>query len=103
MGEGNIFSLFTLAERGVPHSRSGCGGYPIPGLGWGWGVSHSRSGVGGYPIPGLGWGRGYPGQIWMEGGTSSQVWMVGGGMQGTPWPGLDGGGVSPWPGLNGGR
>ena len=79
MGEGNIFSLSTLAGRGVPCSRSVGGGYPIPGL-WvwggtlsqacGWGEPHPRSGwggtpsqawVGGYPIPGLCWGYPIPG------------------------------------------
>ena len=69
MGEGNIFSLSTLAGRGVPHPRSR----------WGGGVPHPRSGWWGYPVPGLGWG----------GGTPSQVWMVGGGY---PVPGLDSGG-----------
>ena len=55
-GEGNIFSLFTLAGGGaeVPHLRSG-GGVPISGLRWGGtparsrGVPHLRSEVGGYP------------------------------------------------------
>ena len=63
MGEGNIFSLFTLAEGG---------GYPIPGL------------LGGYPIPGV--DGGYP----ISGlgvGTPTQVWV-----EGYPIPGLDGGG-----------
>ena len=60
MGEGNIFSLFTLAGRGgVPHPRSvDRGGYPIPGWGGGYhvpglggGVPHPRSGGGGVPCP----------------------------------------------------
>ena len=62
MGEGNIFSLSTLAGRGVPRPRSvRGGGYPIQGLGEG--VPHPRSGwegypvwVGGYPNPRCGWG-----------------------------------------------
>ena len=62
MGEGNIFSLFTLGGGGVPHLRSGVGGYPISGLRWGvphlrsgvGGVPHLRSEVGGYPISGQG-------------------------------------------------
>ena len=59
MGEGNIFSLFTLVGGGeVPHLRSEVGG-GVPHLrsevG---GVPHLRSEVGGYPISGL--GRGYP-------------------------------------------
>ena len=70
------------------------GGYPIQGLMWGilWpGLDGGR-----YPIPG-GWG--YPGQVWIVGGTQGtplgQVWMVGGYLipgVGVPWPGLDGGG-----------
>ena len=60
MGEGNIFSLFTLAGRGgggmYPISGiSRGGGYPVPGLGGG---IPSQVWVGGYPISGL--GRGVP-------------------------------------------
>ena len=62
MGEGNIFSLFTLE-----------GGYPISGLKWR-GVPHPRSG--GYPISGLGRVC-TPSQVWVPhlrlGGTPSQV------------------------------
>ena len=52
IGEGNIFSLFTLGGWGVPHLSSEVGGYPISGPG------------GGVPRPGL--------DVW-EGGTPSQV------------------------------
>ena len=83
MGEGNIFSLFTLAGGGVPHLRSG-GGLP-----------HLRSEVGRYPISGPG---GYLGQVLMlgrgvpnfrseVGGYPSQVSMMGG-YPGTPYPGM---------------
>ena len=81
---GYIFTLSTLA---------GGGGYPVSGLGRGWGTP-SQVWVKGYPIPGL--GGGYP--ISGLGGTPSQVWMVGG----VPHPGLDGGGGVPQPGLDGG-
>ena len=82
MGEGNIFSLFTLAGEGIPHLRFEVGGYPISGLGGvphpmsggypisglGRGVPHLRSRV--VPISGLGW---YPSQVWgvphLQGGT----------------------------------
>ena len=92
MGEGNIFSLSTLAGGGgggrrVPHPRSGWGGYLIPGLG-GWG---------GYLIPGLVGGT--PSQVWMVGGIPrvppNWVLMVGG----VTWPGLHGEGGYPIPGL----
>ena len=57
-------------SRGVPHLRSGWGGT----LSQVRGVPHLRSG---YPIPGL--GGGVPGvppiQVWMVGGTPSQVWV----------------------------
>ena len=78
MGEGNIFSLFTLAGGeggtpsqiwGVPHLRSEVGGGYLARSGLG-GVPHPMSGVGGYPISGPGGtpspeedpmsGRGYP-------------------------------------------
>ena len=71
MGEGNIFSLFSLAG-GTP-SQVWVGGYPISGLGRG--GTPSQVWVGGYPVQGLG-----------RGGTPSQV---GGGIphlrsEGTP-------------------
>ena len=59
MREGNISSLSTLAEGGVPHPADG--GIPHPRSGWG------------YPIPRSGWGVPHS-QIWMR-GTLSQVWM----------------------------
>ena len=88
MGEGNIFSLFTLAGRGgtpsqtwdgvpcprsggVPHPRSGWGGYPVPGLGGRYPAP--GLGWGGYPVPGLGWGVPCPKSG--LGGTLSQVWV----------------------------
>ena len=83
MGKGNILSMSTLAGGGTLSQV--CGGYPIPGVGGGYpilglGRGYPVSGLGGgYPIPGLkGWGYpGYPpGQVWMEGGTPSQVWGV---------------------------
>ena len=58
----------------VPHPKSG--GYPIPDQGK---VPHLRSGGGGTPIPGLGWGGPHP-RSWL-GGTLSQV---GGTQGGTP-------------------
>ena len=61
MGEGNIFSLFTLA---------GGEGYLIPGLGWGGGTP-ARSGWWGYSIPGLG---GVPKSGLDGGGTQSLGW-----------------------------
>ena len=79
MREGKSFSLFTLAERGIPRPRPGWGlggGYPIPGLGGE--VPHPRSGWG-YPILLMG---GTPSQVHM-GYTPSQVWM------GYPIQGLD--------------
>ena len=48
MGEGNIFSLSTLAGRGVPRPRSMGGGYPIPGT---QGTSHHHQDWMGYPHP----------------------------------------------------
>ena len=77
MGEGNIFSLFTLAEGG---------GTPSQVLG---GVNHLRSEVGGYPIPGMGWGVPQPG---LDGGGTPGTPHPG---MGYPQPGLDEGGV-PW-------
>ena len=60
MGEGNIFSLFTLAGGGGYPVQVWMGGVPDLRSGW-WGVPHLRSG-------------GYPGQVWMVvGGTPSQV------------------------------
>ena len=73
IGEGNTFSLSTLAGRGVPrprsrwggvpHLKSGYRGNPISGLGKGvphprsrWGVPHLKSGYRGYLVPGLGGG-----------------------------------------------
>ena len=80
---------------GVPYPRSRVGGYPIPGLGWG------------YPIPGrypgqvlmMGEYPGYPpDQVLMVGGYPSQVWMVGGyPIPGVPQPGLDDGGYPGYP------
>ena len=77
--------------RGVPWpGLDGGGGYPIPGLGWeGYCIPRStlvRSGSEGeVPRSGLDNGMGYPGHVWMVGGTPSQGW-------GVPQPGLDGGG-----------
>ena len=49
-----LFSVcLSTSGGGVPHPRSGRGGYPIPGLGGG-GVLHPRSGQG--TPPDLGWG-----------------------------------------------
>ena len=89
MGEGNIFSLFTLAGGGggVPHpGLDGWGG--TPSQVWGRGVPHLSSGggwyliqlwmVGGYPISGL---RGTPSQVW---GDPGQVLMVWGEVPGVP-------------------
>ena len=103
MGEGNIFSLFTLAGggvprprfvgRGVPHPRSGWG-VPFPFLGGG--TPSQVGGGGGVPHPRSGWCLGYhpparfgwwvvppPPQPGLNGGEvprvpPSQVWMVGG-------------------------
>ena len=62
MREGNIFSLFTLVGGGLPHPAGG--GYPIPGLNWGYpillmGGTPSKISMGGeYPrVP--------PTQDWM--------------------------------------
>ena len=80
---GNVCQ-FTICG-GVPHPRSGCGGYPVPGLG------------GGYPISGLDGGEGtHPRSGWW--GEYLIPGLVGGGY---PIPGLDGGGY-PIPGLDGG-
>ena len=78
-------------DGGVPHPRSGQGGYPIPGLDggtlscwWGGGVPHPRSGQGG--TPSCWWSGGYPSKIRMEvlQGTPRQ-------QDGVPsHPGLDG-------------
>ena len=131
MGEGNIFSLSTLVGRGVSHPKSVGGGgtpsqvwvegYPISGLGGGWGYPIPGLSEG-YSIPGLGEGYSISG---LGGGTPCQVWMVGGWFRGyllltrsgwcwvtwgnltrsgwfwvprgTPWPGLDGGGYPGYP------
>ena len=50
---------------GVPHSRSGRGGIPIPGL------------AGGGGTPSQVWPGGYPSKVWLGGGTPSQVWSGG--------------------------
>ena len=78
MGEGTVFSLFVSShlDGGSTPARSG----------W-WG---------GVPRPGLD-GGGYPGQVWMVGGTLARS-----GWWGVPQQGLDGWGV-PWTGLDGGR
>ena len=107
MGEGNIFSLSTLAG-GVPHPRSVSGG-EVPHPRSGWGNTPSQGLGGGYPIPGLD-GGGYPGYpttrsgwwggTWVPSTRSAwwgvprvspdQVWMVGGYPQYPLPPGLDG-------------
>ena len=71
--EGNIFSLFTPVEGGIPSqvqmegypSQVWMGRYPIPG----------RSGWRGYPIPSLN-GADTSSQVQI-GGAPSQVWMGG--------------------------
>ena len=104
MVEGNIFSLSTLAGRGVsrPRSRWGggvctpsqvwVGGYPVPCLGGGgvhhlrsrWGVPHSRSWWG---VPHLRSGWGVP-------HLRSGWWGV---LRVPPKPGLDSGGYPGYP------
>ena len=89
MGEGNIFSLSTLAGRGVPRPRSRWGGLPHLRSGWGYPVPGLGGGAGGYPISGLGkgvphlrsgWGVPHPRSGWwgVTQGTPNQVWIVGG-------------------------
>ena len=80
MREGNIFSLYFQSV----HTCGGGGGRTpsqvwvrVPHLRSGWGIGYP-----GYPPTRTGWWRGTPSQVWMVGGT-----------RGTPWPGLDGGGV----------
>ena len=97
MGEGNIFSLFTLAGGGtlsqvckwgvpcprsgrVPYPRSRWWGvcpYPQSGLDGGgtWGTPQSWDGVP-YPPTDLGWGTPHPDMGW--GIPPHQVWMMGG-------------------------
>ena len=113
MGEVTVFSLYVsphLDGGRVPQPGLDGGGVPLPGLDGGGVLQPSLDGG---TQPGLDGGGRYPGQVWMEGvhqpgldgggylgyppqpgldggGYSSQVWMVGG-IQGTPWPGLDGG------------
>ena len=75
MGEGNIFSLFTLVEgggAGGTPSQVQVGGYPIPGPGRGGTPSQVQVG-GGYPIPGPG-GGGVPRQS----STASTCYAAGG-------------------------
>ena len=104
MGEGNIFTLcvnphFDLeGGGGVPHPRSGLGGwYQIPGLDrggtpsqvWPGGVPHPRSGLWGVPLSRTGWGTppsgldgvtlsartGYPPKDWTGYPPLGQDWM----------------------------
>ena len=86
-------TLSQVCGWGVPHPRSEWRGT----LSQVWGVSHPRSGgtlsqVWGVPrVPpqsclDCGGAQSTPGQVWMVGGT-----------QGTPWPGLDGGGYPGYP------
>ena len=72
-----------MVGGGVPHPRSGVGGYPSQV--WMVGLPHPRSGVGGVPWPGVD-GGGYP--IPVVGGTPARSgWW--GGTQGTPTHPLD--------------
>ena len=77
MGEGNIFSLFTVVGGGYPCQVWMVGGYPVAGLGWGGTPSQVRGvprpgldggGYLGYPPVRSGWWGYPPGQVWIVGG-----------------------------------
>ena len=68
LARSGVWGEYPMPVVGVPQPGLDGGGYPIPGLGWG------------VPWPGLdgggvipSQGQGVPSQVWMVGGTPSQV------------------------------